>query len=398
MMHHNTPSAVLPRPSEACVFDLGSLYAHFAQLVDKRQARGKRYPLALVLVLFVLAKLCGEDKPYGIAEWVQNRAGPLLAVFGVQRQHLPCHNTYRRVLATSVVPSALQATVSRFLCRNHQAGADILVTFDGKTMRGTIPAASSQGVQLLAVFLPHEGVVLAQVAVAAKENEIVAAPQVLATVDLRNTVVIGDALQTQKELSVQVVQAGGNYIWYVKDNHPQLRDDIEHVFQPESHVPGFSPLAKDFQTAHHTQKGHGRVDERTLTTSCLLNDYLDWPYLAQVFKLERRRTKLNDGTTAYNVVYGISSLTRQEASAERLLKATQEYWGIENGLHYRRDRTLREDDTRITDTTRAEAIAILNNLVIGMILRAGWRYLPAARRHYDADLAMALRLVLTPPT
>jgi len=292
----------------------------------------------------------------------------------------------------------LQETVSLFLTSPPDSGTDILVTFDGKTMRGTIPAGSSQGVHLLAVFLPHEGVVLAQVAVGRKENEIVAAPRVLATVDLRGKIVIGDAVQTQKALSIQVVQAGGEYIWYAKDNHPQLRADIEHLFQEESCVPGFSPLAKDFQTAHRVQKGHGRVEERTLTTSCLLNDYAEWPYLAQVFKLERRRTKTSDGTTEYQVVYGLSSLTRQEANAECLLDATQDYWGIENGLHYRRDRTLREDDTRITDATRAEAIAILNNLVIGMILREGWPYVPAARRYYDADLDAALRLVLRQPT
>ena len=398
MTHHSTRSCVLPIPSEACVVDLGSLYARFSWLVDRRRARGKRYSLALVLVLFVLAKLCGEDKPSGIADWVQHRAGLLLAIFGVRRQRLPCHNTYRRVLAGALFLADLQEAVSQFLTSRPDSGTDVLVTFDGKTMRGTIPAGSSQGVHLLAVYLPHEGVVLAQVAVGTKENEIVAAPQVLATVDLRGKIVMGDAMQTQKGLSIQIVEAGGEYIWYVKDNHPQLREDIEHVFQPESVVPGFSPLAKDFQTAHRLQKGHGRVDERTLTTSCLLNDYADWPYLAQVFKLERRRTKMIDGTIEYKVIYGVSSLTRQEANPERLLYSTQDYWGIENGLHYRRDRTLREDDTRITDSKRAEAIAILNNLVIGMIRQEGWTYVPEARRHYDADLDSALRLVLSPPT
>ena len=398
MPHHSTPTIDLPTPPEACVVELDSLYAAFAKLVDRRKSRGKRYALALVLVLWVLAKLCGEDKPYAIAQWARDRADHLLVLFGLGRGSLPCHNTYRRILATALLITALQDTVSRFLTSYPNAGMDILVTFDGKTMRGTIPAGSSQGLHLLAVYLPHEGIVLAQVAVESKENEIVAAPKVLATVDLRDKIVIGDAMQTQKELSIQVVKAGGDYIWYVKDNHPELRQDIEQVFQPESHVAGFSPLRTDFQTADQVDKGHGRLEERTLTTSCLLNDYADWPYLAQVFKLERRRTNMQDGTTEYTVVYGVSSLTRQEATADRLLHATRDYWGIENGLHYRRDRTLREDDTRITDDTRAEAIAILNNLVIGLILRQGWPYLPQARRHYDAHLDAAIRLVLTQPT
>ena len=125
--------------------------------------------------------------------------------------------------------------------------------------------------------------------------------------------------------------------------------------------------------------------------------------MAQVFKLERRRTNTSSAVIEAEVVYGISSLGRREASAKRLLQATRDYWGIEieNGLHYRRDRTLREDDTRITDNTQAEAMAILNNLIInliiGLILRQGWPYLPEARRHYEAHFDAAVRLVLTQP-
>jgi predicted transposase YbfD/YdcC len=398
MSYHSTPTIDLPRPPDACVVELDSLYSAFAKLLDQRKARGKRYSLALVLILFVLAKLCGEDKPSGIAQWVQERADRFLFLFGLTRRSLPCHNTYRRVLARAVSVTALQETVSHFLTSYPDAGMDILVAFDGKTMRGTIPAGSSQGVHLLAVYLPHEGIVLAQVAVDNKENEIVAAPQVLATVDLRHKVVIGDALQTQKALSLQIVQAGADYIWYAKDNQPQVAADIAHLFAPESYVAGFSPLVTDFQTAHQVEKGHGRLDQRTLTTSCLLNEYLDWPHVAQVFKLERRRTNTSSGVIETEVVYGLSSLSRQAASAQRLLRATRDYWGIENGLHYRRDRTLREDDTRMADTTQAEAMAILNNLIIGLVLRQGWPYLPEARRHYEAHFDAAVRLVLTQPT
>jgi len=398
MAHHSTPSIDLPSPEDACVIDLDSLYAAFAKLLDQRKARGKRYALALVLVLFVLAKLCGEDKPYGIAQWARERTEHFLVLFGLSRASLPCHNTYRRVLATAVRLADLQDTVSTFLTSYPNAGTDILVTFDGKTLRGTIPTGSSQGLHLLAVYLPHDGIVLAQIAVETKENEIVAAPKVLATVDLRGKIVIGDALQTQKELSVQVVAAGGEYIWFIKDNHPQLREDVERLFQPESYVAGFSPLQTDFEIAQQVDKGHGRLEERTLTSSCLLNGYLDWPHVAQVFQLERRRTNTSTGETEATVVYGVSSLTRQDVTAERLLQATRDYWEIENGLHYRRDRTLREDDTRLSDDTRAEAIAILNNLIIGLVLRQGWAYLPEARRHYAACLQDAFRLVLRQPT
>ena len=94
----------------------------------------------------------------------------------------------------------------------------VLIVFDGKTLRGTIPTGQSQGVHLLAAYLPAEGIVLVQVAVANKEHEIVAAPKVLASLDLRGKIVIGDAMHTQRELSVQVLAADGDYIWLVKAN------------------------------------------------------------------------------------------------------------------------------------------------------------------------------------
>ena len=134
-----------------------------------------------------------------------------------------------------------------------------------------------------------------------------------------------------------------------------------------------------------------------MTSSESLNDYLDWPYLAQVLKLERRCTKLKDGTQHTEVVYGLTSLKRQKASAARLLSLVRDYWGIENGLIYRRDTALHEDAIRITHSTFAQAMAIFNNLAIGLILQQGWRYLPQARRHYNANPQAALTLLLQPP-
>ena len=92
--------------------------------------------------------------------------------------------------------------------------------------------------------------------------------------------------------------------------------------------------------------------------------------------------------------YAVTSLTRQEASAERLLELVRGHWGIENELHYRRDRTLREDDCRLRQGEAAQVMAILNNLVIGLVLRQGLKNLPDARRRYNAHPQEALNLVL----
>jgi hypothetical protein len=113
-----------------------------------------------------------------------------------------------------------------------------LLNLDGKSLRGTIPAGQTHGLHLLSLQQAAQNLVLAQTAVASKENEISAAPRLLKQVDLRGKVVSGDAMLAQKKLSRQIVQAGGDYLWIVKDNHPTLHQQLEEHFAAE-------PVAKD---------------------------------------------------------------------------------------------------------------------------------------------------------
>jgi len=387
----------LPSVGQCSVLDLGGLYAELEKLSDKRKSRGKRYSLALVIVLAVLAKLCGEDRPYGMAQWVSAREQGLRMALGVTRQRLPCLNTFRRVLQGAVNLRQLQKTLNRFVSRRARMGYGTLIAMDGKSMRHTLIPGYERPLHLLAAYVPTEGVVLWQVALASTENEITAAPRLLRCVDLRQKIVMGDAIFTQRELSMQIVQAGGDYIWLAKQNQARLHEAIAQLFAPQPRTPGWGAPPHDFQTAVTHDKAHGRLEKRSLTSSELLNHYLDWPHVAQVFKLERHRTQLNTGECHTEIVYGATSLSRQQADAARLLASVRDYWGIENGLHHRRDVTLREDDTRITHPALAQAMASLNNLVIALTRQLGWPCLPQARRHYDAHPLEALALLLHPP-
>jgi predicted transposase YbfD/YdcC len=310
---------------------------------------------------------------------------------------LPGHNTYRRVCSAAFEPSALQQVVSQTLLSAPQAGTSVLISIDGKSLRGSWSQERPSGVHLLAAYLPGEGLVLMQVAVAQKTNEISAAPEVLKCLDLRGKIVSGDAMHSQRALSVQIVLDGGDYLWYAKDNQPRLRTDIALLFQPEQCGPGSKPVPTTFDRATQSDKGHERIERRTLPTSSLLKDYLDWPHVAQVFRLERQVWDLHMQPLRAEVVYGLTSLSAAEAGPARLLELTRAYWGIENGLHYRRDVTLREDATRMRNTRQAEVTAILNNFVIGVALQHGWHNLAEAQRFYAANLADALRLVLCHP-
>jgi predicted transposase YbfD/YdcC len=377
------------------VFDVGSLYAHFQSLSDTRKRRGVRYSLALILLLIFMAKMCGESHPSGIAEWAAHRTGMLVELLKLKRKRMPHHSTYRRILAEVVNVEELEQMSSTYLSGKKYFGKQVLVAIDGKVLRGTLDD-HQRGTYLLAAYLPREGIVLMEVAVEGRGSELPAAPQLLKSIDLRDKVVMGDALHTQRAISLQIVVSGGEYIWFAKGNQSQMEEDIRLWFEPDIQpIPGMGCPPKDFETAQKTNKGHGRLETRTLTVSSQLKDFLDWPYLEQVFKLERRCVSLKTGEIQKQVAYGFTSLMREEIAPGQLLDKIRSYWGIENGLHYRRDVTLREDYTRMTQGRAGQAMACLNNLILGILLsKMKYRSIPTARRYLNAHPTAALDLIL----
>jgi predicted transposase YbfD/YdcC len=272
------------------------------------------------------------------------------------------------------------------------------IALDGKTIRGTIPSGESHGLHLMAAYVPAQGRVLRQVVVDGKENEISAAPRVLEKLDLQGKIVTGDALLAQRTLSRQVVAAGGDYVWTVKDNQPTLHADIAELFKPTAPLAkGFNTGPTDFRHAHTVGTGHGRIETRTLTASSLLGELHDWPGLAQVFRLERTTRLVARGTTRHEVAYGITSLSAHAASPAQLLDVVRQHWGIENGLHYRRDVTFHEDAGRTLTWPLAHALAVIHNLLLGLLPHTGQPDLAQARRHFAAHPDDALRLLLARP-
>jgi hypothetical protein len=205
------------RKGKVVHLSLGKLMKMLAQVPDKRKARGKRYPLGYLLGGILLAKLTGEQKPSGITEWVKARREELAQLFQCARFTAPSLNTIRRTLGEIISAHELHRRFRAFLRQTYGGQQSILVVIDGKTLRGTIPKGKTRGLHLIAAYLPAEAIVLAQMPVDKKENEIVVAPKLLEQLDLKRRIVIGDAMFTQRNLSVQVKAQGGDYIWYVKE-------------------------------------------------------------------------------------------------------------------------------------------------------------------------------------
>jgi len=367
-------------------FSLQALVERLQTLTDKRDPRGIRYPLDVLLLVAVLAKLSGSSRLEPLADWARLRAAELAPLLGLKRPTMPHQRTWSRVFGAAVDVDQLEQVVREFFQEQRHsadvpARGSIVLAVDGKTLRGTIPSGQTRGVHLVAAYLPESGVVLAQVAVDRKENEMVAVPKLLRHVDLTGMVVVGDAMQAQRALSIQVVEAGGDYLWFVKENQPTLLADLELLFARPRLATGWSDPTTDFTSAQQVELGHGRLEERTITVSRMLRSYVDWPYLDQVFRLERIVTAA--GKPTVEVRYGITSLPPNVADAARLMTIARTEWGIENGLHYRRDVSLAEDACQVRRGHGPQVLATLNNTVIGIVLTTGQRNLAAAQRAFS---------------
>jgi predicted transposase YbfD/YdcC len=389
MMKPTTNEANLSVPKTETLINIGSLRSYLERVPDPRAARGKRYQLVDLLTLVILAKLCGEDGFSGIADWVRLRGKQLVKLLGLSRTSMPHQTTYERVFGELDI-TAFEHEVGQYFAQSSEANISVCV--DGKTLRGTINAAHPQGVHLLAAYDPQQGVVLMQVEVDTKHNEIVAAPRLLEQLDLRGRIVMADAMLTQHAICKQIVEAEGHYILPVKANHPTLQHDIAEAFLPPVAIGGRQGACLPQHTTQHIRLRSGRLEYRYLTTTDALNDFLDWPDVQQVFRLQRL-VQHPAGRLTYQVVFGISSLSLDLAPPERLLALLQDYWHIENRLHYVRDVSFHEDACRIRHRRRQRFLATLNNLVIGLIRQCDFNFIPQARRFFDCHFEQALDLI-----
>jgi predicted transposase YbfD/YdcC len=343
-----------------------------------------------------LAKLSGKDKPVEIADWAKNHAEELAQLLGLRRSWMPHHNTYRRVFQNILRQAEFEGLMEEYHQRATEADGEVLA-MDGKALRGTWKAGQERGEYVLSIYDGRTQQVKVQEVIETKENEIVAAPKALGRVNLSGKIVTGDAMHTQRAISEQILNSQGNYLWPVKENQAQVYQAIQCLFASDQPKPGFGKIATDFQTAKQVSCGHGRIEIRTIQTSEMLNDYLDWPGLGQVYRLERKFFWVRQGQTyktSCEVEFGITSLVRKMAAPAKVLKVRRQHWQIETGLHYRRDVTFHEDATRMTVGPAGRILSIIHNLVLGFLKQAGFTNAAKGRRWFEGHLQDAFALLL----
>lgn len=377
------------------------LAAAFATVPDPRRAGSVISPLPAILALAVTAMLANHLSVLAMAEWGARQDPAVLTTRGFAGGRTPCQSTLRR-LVRQLDGHALAATLTQCLAPSaaptmaepgRQGGA-----IDGKAQRGRprcVPR-TCPGHALSAVCHEH-GVVLAHEPIERgadkTEAELPVAPDLIARIAWHGRVLTGDALFCHRILCRQVVEGGGDYLLVVKEHQPTLLDDIHLLFDPPPAL-ATRPL-QDRRAVQTIDRGHGRHDEvRQLVASTALTAYLDWPGLAQVFRLER--TWRERGSTKRMVHYGITRLPPEAGSPARLMALRRGQWAIENRLHRRKDVTCGEDASLIHVGQGPTVVALLRDAAISLLHRRGIRRVAACLRTHSPHPEAAIALAIEP--
>ena len=365
--------------------DRAGLLLVLAQVPDPRKPRGVRHRLAAVLGLAVCAVLAGARSYVAIAEWAADADVATLTDLGVGPV-VACESTFWRTLQ-SMDADALDDAVGAWTGRRTSPppGQRRRIAVDGKTLRGS-GAGGEPGRHLLAALDHAHGVVLGQVDVEIKTNEIPLFTTLLDRIDLTDAVVTADALHAQRAHARYLVrERRTHYVLTVKRNQPRLHAQLKAL--PWREV----PVGDDTR-----DRGHGRVEWRTLKLTAVAAG-LGFPHAAQAVQIVRRRRPLNAKKRkkwSTETVYAVTSLTATEASPAELADIIRGHWAIEDRLHWVRDMDYDEDRSQVRTGNGPRVMAALRNLAITILRLAGVINIAAALRHHARRPHRPLRTIM----
>jgi predicted transposase YbfD/YdcC len=333
----------------------------FATLEDPRLERCQRHKLFDILFLAVSAMLGGANdfvamERFGYAKWAW------LKKFLDLPNGIPSHDTIGRVFALVDAEQFVKCFLG-WVQSVHQVSAGEIVAIDGKTARASLDRAKGKSpLHVVSAWASANRVVLGEVMVDEKSNEITAIPKLLQMLELHGAIVTIDAMGCQKEIAAKVRERGGDYVLAVKGNQEHLEEDVIQAFAAVDE--GEKRLPRSSRSTKRT-KGHGRVETRQCEAMPVpkeLRHLEEWKDLRTICRVIRVWTE--KGEERSEVRYFISSLP---ADAVALAKAILGHWGVENGLHWVLDMFFNEDRNRARTDEAAANLAVLRRWIITLL-------------------------------
>ena len=342
-----------------------SFQDHFATLTDPRcpYAPNSRHLLMDILIIAVCAVISGAEGWEDIEEYGKSQAAWFADLLDLPHG-IPGHDTFRRVLSRLDPEELTRCFIAWTNALSKASGGDI-VSIDGKTLRHSFDRASSTAaIHMVSAWASTNRLVLGQLKVEEKANEITAMPTLLHLLDVTGAVVTIDAMGCQKEIVKTITERGADYVVALKDNHPTLYEAVT-LFLNDARATGFTDIAHDY---HETVDGdHGRIATRRywITSEIAwLGATASWTNLHSVGMGESRRAR--GDTVQSDTRYFLTSLPAQGV---RFAQAVRQHWGIENSLHWVLDVSFEEDACRMRKDQGAQTFAVLRHIAFNLLRR-----------------------------
>lgn len=341
-------------------FNNVSFLSHFSQLDDPRINRKKLYPLIEILLTTFCAVICGAES-WRDLERFGNLKLAFLRKFLPYKNGIPSHDTFGRVY------SLLDPKVfgECFISWAHSLNDTVpeLISIDGKTLRRSFDKASNKSaIHVVSAFASEARMVLGQVKVDDKTNEITAIPALLHLLAVKGAIITIDAMGCQKEITAKIQEKKADYVLALKKNHKVLHEQVETFFKLEGEN-NFKDIQYDFH--EETDKGHGRIEIR----KCWATEDISWIEGTEEWKGIKsiamiRSTRIIDDNETTEIRFFISSLP---AKASLIARSVRAHWSIENALHWTLDVTMNEDGSRIRSRNAPENMAIIRKVALNKL-------------------------------
>lgn len=344
--------------------DLGNLKKCLRKVKDPRIDRTKRHKLIDILIIAILAVICGADSWVDV-EMFGNSKIEWLKTFLELPNGIPSHDTFGRVFAL-INPEEFEKGFMEWVKLIQELSQGQVIAIDGKQMRGSkdLPAGKA-GIYMVSAWATANQLVLGQRKVDDKSNEITAIPQLLKVLELAGCIVVVDAIGTQTKIAKTIIDQGADYILAVKENQGHLYEDIHDLFEDDWK---YNFKGAPYRYAKTVNKDHGRIEIRQCWSIS------DPEYLANIRDLDRWKgvkslvmilseRQIGEKREVQDRYY-ISSL---ESDAKKILQAKRSYWGIENCLHWVLDIAFNEDHSRVRKDHAPQNFSILRHMALNLL-------------------------------
>lgn len=343
-----------------------TIESHFGDIDDPRYHHSPPHLLLDIITIALCALISGANDWEAVAAFGRAKER-WLRTFLRLPNGIPSADTFERVFA-QIDPEQFQASFIRWVASLSHLTAGEVVAIDGKTLCGSVDRSNDRkAIHMVSAWASQNHLVLGQVKVDDKSNEITAIPELLRLLTLPGCIVTLDAMGCQTEIAAQIVAQGADYVLALKQNQGHLYREVARLFNDALTEPS---RAIPFETAQTIEKGHGRIEKRqawTISHPDYLN-YLDptgrWAGLESVIRVDSQR-QINHQHSQESHYY-ISSLTGEP---DLLNTVVRTHWTIENQLHWVLDVAFREDDSRVRRGYAAENLAVLRHIALNLLKR-----------------------------